>query len=406
MNICILCRNIHKDSGGIETFAREYSYALAMEGHKVHIISQDKGDFYKDSIHPNITVHNILLKEKPFYGFWFIDSCFPLEEIYFSRMALRKIKTISKTISIDIVEIMDYFRQGIALAIDGNFPLFLRLHGWMFNKQGYWAYDEKSLSLKEKCQRWFMQICINKADGIAAVSKSFADYASTVWKIPETKLCIIHNAVDIKKFNPGNPQERTDAIIFSSRMLKNKGVIVFVDALIKVFKKFPGLKVYFAGSDQPWVEDKIMAKEYILKKLPAQNLEFLGVIPSEDIINYYRKCKISVLPSLYEPFGLSALEAMACGCAIIATKTGGLVEFIDNGKNGLLVSINDASALAGAIEKFITDDALRKNCAYNAVQKVGQQFTYTTVTRKSLEAYRSAIEHFQQRNTKGKKRSA
>ena len=57
MNICILCRNLHKDLGGIETFVREYSYALAVNGHIVHIIVQDKGDFYRDSIHANVIVN-------------------------------------------------------------------------------------------------------------------------------------------------------------------------------------------------------------------------------------------------------------------------------------------------------------------------------------------------------------
>ena len=402
MNICILCRNIHKDLGGIETFVREYSYALGLEGHMVHIIAQDRGGFYREPIHPNVKIHDIALNDKPFIGYYYINSFFPIEEVYFAWKALQKIDALSKTMSIDIVEIMDYFRQGIALAIKGKFPLFLRLHGWMFNKQGVWKYDEKALSSKERWQRRFMQICINKADGIASVSKSFAQYAASVWKIPTDKLSIIHNAVDVQKFNPGNVQARETSIIFSSRMLKNKGVVDLVDALIQVFKKFPELKVYFAGSDQRWDDDKMMAKEYILKRLPAQNLVFLGVIPSEDIINYYRKCKISVLPSLYEPFGLSALEAMACGCAIVATKAGGLVEFIDSGINGILVEINAPNELAQAIEKFIMDDPFRDSCTRNAVQKVGEQFTYKNLTKQSLLAYRSAIEHYQKRITKGK----
>ena len=258
--------------------------------------------------------------------------------MYFSFKILMKIKEISRTLKIDIVEIMDYSRQGIALAIKDQYPLFLRLHGWMFNKQGYWKYNKKSLSLRERFQHWFLQICLNKADGIAAVSMSFADYASTVWRISDKKLSIIHNAVDIYKYNPGDNQSRENSIIFSSKMIKNKGIVSFVEALIRVIKNFPDLKVYFAGSNQYWEDDKMMAKDYILSKLPASNLIFLGVIPSEEIIKYLTEnVKVSVLPSLYEPFGLSALEAMACGCAIVATKVGGLVQFIDNDINGILV---------------------------------------------------------------------
>jgi hypothetical protein len=124
MNICILCRNIHKDLGGIETFAREYSYALAIEGHTVHIIAQDRGHFYREAIHPNITVHDIFLKDKPFYGFWFMDSFFPIEEMYFGFMALREIRKISKTIKIDIVEAMDYFRKALVWPLTGSTPYF------------------------------------------------------------------------------------------------------------------------------------------------------------------------------------------------------------------------------------------------------------------------------------------
>jgi glycosyltransferase involved in cell wall biosynthesis len=406
MIICILCRNLHKDLGGIETFVREFSYALATDGHKVHIIAQDKGDLYRDPIHANITVHDIDLKEKPFYGFWFIDSFFPIEELRFAFAALNQIKKISRSVRIDIVEVMDYFRQGIGLALNGRYPLFLRLHGWMFNKPGYWKADERSLSLKEKCQRFFLQICINKADGIAAVSKSFADYASTVWKIPGHQLSIIHNAVDINKYNPGHGQSRETAIIFSSRLIKNKGVVVLVDALTQVFKESPDLKIYFAACDQLWAQDKIMAKDYISGKLPAKNIQFLGAIPSEDVINYYRKCKISVLPSLYEPFGLAALEAMACGCAIIATKSGGPAEFIKNEQNGLLVEANNPQDLTQAIEKFMTNGALRESCARNALELVKQQYTYQRLVKESLEAYRQAIQRYRQRTAKGNKANA
>ena len=399
MNICILCRNIHKDLGGIETFVREFSYALAQDGHTIHIIAQNRGKLYREPLHPNIKMHDITLSEKPFFGYWYLDSFVPLEELRFAFAASAKVNEIAKTEHIDIVEIMDYFRQGVGLAINGRHPLFLRLHGWMFNKPGYWVFNKKDLSIKERCQRWFMQICLNNADGIAAVSDSFGKYAATVWKIPAGRLSVLPNAVDVKKYHPGNLSRET-AIIFSSRMLKNKGVVVFVDALSKIFKKFPDLKVYFAGSDQRWDDDKIMAKEYIEKRLPAKNLVFLGAIPADQVIAYYQKCTISVLPSLYEPFGLSALEAMACGCAIIATKSGGPPEFIIDGEDGLLIESTDANALANAIERFLTDDRLRESCTQNAIRKANEHFTYKNLVNQSLEAYNLAIDHFKQRRKK------
>ena len=396
MNIVLLCENFFKDCGGIETFAREFAVALGRRGHRVHVIAKDVGNRNRDLRAQGVETHAIPLKETPFSGYWKIDSFFPLDDLRFAHAAAKKIYELNRKDPLDIVEAMDYFRQGIWLAINKKFALFLRLHGWMFNRQDGRVNPIKKMNMREKFLWHFQQKCIKEADGVAAVSKDFRDFVREVWRVGNKPLGVIHNAVDSTRYTTGKPQEqREQAIIFAARLAKIKGIKVLADSAAEILKEFPEVKFYFAGKNVPWAEEGITAQDYLTQKIPSRNLVILGEVAAHEVTPYYQRCQICVLPSLYEPFGIMALEAMACGCALVASASGGLKDIVEDGEDGLLVTPNDSKALAAAILRFFKDVRLREKCSQNGVKKVRDRFNYDRLVDESIVAYQDAIRNFQ-----------
>jgi len=396
MKICLLCRNFFKDQGGIEVFIREYAKALGERGHQVHIIAQDCGKYNRETHWENVTVVCVPLKETPCWGYWRLDSIFPVDDLRFSRAAAKEVLRLCKDGQADIVETMDYYRQGIWLALKKRVPIFHRLHGWMFNRQEGRINPRGGLSLKEKVQWHFLQKCVREADGIATVSQDFGEFASEVWNMNDHNVRVIHNAVDAGLFSADRTQEnREQRVFFAARLAKIKGVKVLADCAPEVLKSFPQVKFVLAGKDLFWPQEGMTAGEYLKNNMPAENLELLGEIPSDEVKDHYQSCQVCVLPSLYEPFGITALEAMASGCALVAAKAGGLKEIVSDGEDGLLAQPGNEASLAECIKRFLADDALRNACAESARKKAEERFSYERLVNESLDAYKEAIACFE-----------
>jgi glycosyltransferase involved in cell wall biosynthesis len=131
-----------------------------------------------------------------------------------------------------------------------------------------------------------------------------------------------------------------------------------LEAAQLVVQKCPSARFILAGSSHPSLprEDiDAMIRNYSLQN----HVEQLGHVSQQELISLYGKASLCVVPSHYESFGLVALEAMACGVAVIAAQTGGLPEVIENGCTGLLVPPGDAKALAEAIGDLLGDPEKR-----------------------------------------------
>ena len=104
-----------------------------------------------------------------------------------------------------------------------------------------------------------------------------------------------------------------------------------------------------------------------------------------------KSTKLFVLPSRWEGLPLTILEAMSSGAAIVATKVGGITEVIQSGKEGILISPEDPTALAGAITELIKDRELRVKLSINAYKKVKENYSIEVYAKNILEFYKSLI---------------
>jgi glycosyltransferase involved in cell wall biosynthesis len=123
----------------------------------------------------------------------------------------------------------------------------------------------------------------------------------------------------------------------------------------------------------------------------ADRVRFLGHVPYDELPRYVSGCDVFVAPSLYEPFGMVYLEAMACAKPTVGCDAGGVPEIITHGENGLLVPPGDAAALASTLDGLLADPARRALIGQKARQMVLRTFSLPVIAERTEAHYEAAI---------------
>jgi glycosyltransferase involved in cell wall biosynthesis len=177
------------------------------------------------------------------------------------------------------------------------------------------------------------------------------------------KLKIIPNGIDIESWKK-LPKKKTfrakygiggPLIMAVGRIVWTKGFQKLIQASSAVLKEYHDAVIVIAGEDFGYLSNL----KQIAKKLGVYNsIIFTGYLSNEELKELYVDADVVTIPSLYEPFGIVALEAMACGKPIVASRTGGLVDFVKHGENGLLINPKNPKNLADAIIRLLQNHTL------------------------------------------------
>ena len=217
-------------------------------------------------------------------------------------------------------------------------------------------------------------------------------HVAEVFGIDEAKITVVPNGVDPEDLQPvanlprlraryASPDERL--VLLVGRLVYEKGFHLALDALPGVIERVGNVRFLVAGSGT--AERDLKAQAEKLGLLPHG--EFLGWIDDAMLHSLYAMSDLCVIPSLYEPFGLVALEAMASGCPCIVADTGGLREVVPGGERvGLRFTPRDAASLAERMETVLTDDALRARLVAEASEHI-LSFDWADVARRTAEVY-------------------
>jgi glycosyltransferase involved in cell wall biosynthesis len=203
---------------------------------------------------------------------------------------------------------------------------------------------------------------------------------------PSAKIARIYNGIDLGQFVPvAGPADAADAppvIGTVSRLEEQKGLIYFLQAVPALAATWPNLTVLIAGHGS--LRSALEAEAARLGI--AERTQFLGFVPSPAEV--LAQLQVVVIPSVWEPFGLVAAEALAMQRAIVATKVGGLQEVIVDGESGLLVPPENPAALAGAVDGLLRDPGCRKRLGVAGRRRVEALFSVDAMADNMLELYR------------------
>jgi len=261
---------------------------------------------------------------------------------------------------------------------------------------------------------WIERTAYENADGVVAVSTAMRDDVQELYGVSPDRVRVIHNGIDPDEYRP-RPSPSTlrrlgiDAeipiVLFVGRITRQKGILHLVRA-IKYLR--PGVQVVLcAGAPDT---DEIAAEMTALISDAKRDAEIPLVwiremLSKEDVIALYTHAAVFVCPSVYEPFGIINLEAMACETPVVATAVGGIPEIVVPGETGLLVPLEaeggdspeprnaDAfsRALAASVNELMAAPDRRAAMGKAARARVLEHFSWRFIAEQTLDFYRELI---------------
>jgi glycosyltransferase involved in cell wall biosynthesis len=194
-------------------------------------------------------------------------------------------------------------------------------------------------------------------------------------RIPLRQTAVIPNGVDLQSFQPAKnaPHEANGSLRvgFAGQWTVRKGIETLLESWQSVKSALPQCELYLAGGPSLWKNTSDLAHaDEVAQRIRQMEQRGLvrcsGALPRSAMPRFWNSLDVAVVPSLYEPFGLVALEALACGVPVIAGAVGGLKEIVIDGRCGLLVPPGDPAALARALCTVLSDESLRARLSAGA----------------------------------------
>jgi starch synthase len=259
---------------------------------------------------------------------------------------------------------------------------------------------------------WVERTAYENADGVIAVSEAMQRDVQRLYEVPSERIRVIHNGIDVHQYRPRpNPAVLTSYgidphrpfVLFVGRVTRQKGIIYLIDA-IKDLQ--PGVQVVLCAGAPDTEEIGREMAEKVAQAQAARPRDVIWVpqiVPRDDLISLYTHAAVFVCPSVYEPFGIINLEAMACGTPVVASAVGGIPEVVVPEETGLLVPFQPISAdnfeprapeqfardLAAAINRLVNDPERRQEMGRKARARVERYFSWTGIAQRTLEFYRA-----------------
>ena len=310
----------------------------------------------------------------------------------FSFRAFFKLVELSREHKFDILHDNQCLGYGMLLWKSLGVPVVSTLHHPLSIDRATWF--EQSSTLKQKVYRVLyyplvmQRIVSNRLDRIITVSHDSAREITHAFGVPPEKIRVVYNGLDSAEFAPlpGIPKKPKSLIFVGNSEDRKKGLLYLLQALTYLPEDIT-LTVVDGGAPRRSYAS-MLTEKYGL----GQRVHFTGKINPADLIRYYCRAEIAVVPSLYEGFGFPAAEAMACELPVIASTAGALPEVVGNDGATLQVPPRDARAIAQAVLRLIDKPDLRERMGKAARQRVLQLFTWENAAREMEKVYREAID--------------
>jgi glycogen synthase len=266
-------------------------------------------------------------------------------------------------------------------------PYVTTIHATEHGRHQGWV-AEPPQSHIHSVERWMA----NRADGVIVCSYYMRGHVADIFDIDEGRIAVIPNGVDPNDLRPSGdlkalrsdfaaPHEKL--VLLVGRLVYEKGFQLALDALPGVIERVGDVRFLVAGSGTHEAELRSQAQRLGL----SEHGTFLGWIGDDVLHSLYRIADLCVVPSIYEPFGLVALEAMASGCPCIVADTGGLREVVPVGERvGLRFNGGDAEHLGVMIERLLVDDPLRDRLVTEASEHV-LRFDWDDIAQRTRGIY-------------------
>lgn len=264
--------------------------------------------------------------------------------------------------------------------------------------------------------RWIENSAYNTADGIIAVSKQMKEDVVEAYGVASEKVTVIHNGIDPEFYKPAfdenllleygiNPE--IPFVLFVGRITRQKGISQLIGAA-KHFNKDCQIVLCAGAPDTKEIAEETEALIEDLRRSREGVILISEMLPREKVKVLYSHARVFACPSLYEPFGIINLEAMACETPVVASNVGGIPEIIVEGETGYLIPLESISRtdfnpahpeafqkdFAAKVNRLLDDKALADQMGKAGRERVLQIFSWESIAKTTFEYYQKVITAF------------
>ncbi len=375
--------------GGISPHIYHLSKFLAKQDVKVYVVTCDFPGAAAHEVVDGVEVYRVdsYKNPSPDFATW----------VYLMNMNMQKeAAALMRKISdkIDVIHAHDWLvaNAGIGLKHVFRKPLLVTMHSTeMGRRDGLHTTAERMI---HETEAWLTY----EAWKVICCSDYMISHVRYVFGLPSDKLVMVPNGVNTHGYDINGadaafrsrfalPEEKI--VLFVGRLVYEKGIHILINAVPKILGKV-NAKFIIVGSGY--------MKEQLLNIVRSMGLEhkvlFQGFIDEATLLKLQKVADVSVVPSLFEPFGIVALEAMAAKSPVVASDTGGLTEIIQHDYNGVKVYPNNPDSLAWGINKILLDEGYAHYIRENAYRTVREKYDWEKIAQQTKRIYEGVLSEY------------
>lgn len=377
--------------GGISPHTYNLSRALAKSGVKVHVVTCDFPGAPQHEVIDGVEVHRIDSYKNPAPDFatW----------VYLMNINMQKeTAAIVRGLGgkIDMFHAHDWLvgTAGIGLKHIFRRPFFVTMHSTEIGRRNGIHTDYERMI--HETEAWLTY----EAWKVICCSSYMISHVQWAFGLPSDKLIMVPNGVNIEayakkesddlsqfRYQFALPDEKI--VLYVGRLVYEKGAHVLINAIPKVLDRI-NAKFIIVGNG--YMKDQLADLAKGLKI--SHKVMFTGFIDDDKLRNLQRCADVCVVPSLFEPFGIVALEAMAAGTPVVVANTGGLSEIVDHDVDGVKVYSNNPDSLSWGITRVLTDESLAQRLRANALRKVQEKYNWDMIAKQTKATYETVMSEY------------
>ncbi len=371
--------------GGLARHVRKLAEALVEHGIEVHVLTRGGEESPATEQAGGVFIHRILEPTRPTDLGEFVAWV----ERMNSDMLAAGVE-LGDRFAFDVVHGHDWLVANACDHLAKRFgaPLVTTIHATEHGRHQGWV-DEHPQSYIHGVERWIT----NRSDRVIACSFYMREQIADIFGVEDSRVSVIPNGIDPGDLQPQDPAELRrlrlefaaadqNLVLLVGRLVYEKGFQLALEAMPRVIEQVPGTRFLVAGSGTHEAELRRQASELGL----MEHGTFLGWIGDDVLHSLYPIADICVIPSIYEPFGLVALEAMASGCPCLVADTGGLREVVPHEEAGLRFRARDPEALGAMAIRVLCDQRLGQRLVSEGLEHI-RRFDWGDVAERTAAVY-------------------
>lgn len=310
----------------------------------------------------------------------------------FNHFLEKELAKAHKDVDFDLIHIHDWLvaPAGVSFQHLMNKPLICTMHSTEHGRSGLHNPDSYMIDGME----WW---ACYESSKVIVTSQSMKGEICGHFNLSGEKVDVIANGVDSEKYDINidrrdvrrsfGVKDHEKLILFVGRLVPQKGVEYLIQAIPRISGRFPEAKFIIVG--EGWMRSHL---EWLADQSDQRwRINFTGFISDNDLIALTKSADVMVIPSVYEPFGIVALEGMAAGVPVVASQVGGLAEVIEHNKTGVYAYSRNPDSIGWGVERVLSDPGYRDWLVKNGYEKVRTQFSWTAVAEHTMDVYKRVL---------------